>query len=74
MFSICENCGAKYTETSIKELVEVKRSALQNIIKKNEDDREEFKIQPSIYRCKHCGFTLRVKNNERTNKELYKPS
>mgnify|MGYP001240081570 CR=1 FL=1 len=34
MFSICENCGTKYTETSIKELVEVKRSALQNIIKK----------------------------------------
>jgi hypothetical protein len=44
MFSICENCGTKYTETSIKELVEVKRSALQNIIKKTKYVNMENKI------------------------------
>ena len=71
MFTFCEKCGKKYSETEINNLFEVKRSSIQNIaVKKKEEDRKEFLKQPSIYRCNSCGFTLRVFNHERTKKEL----
>lgn len=73
MQTICQNCGKKYSDSDLQQLTEIKRSKIQNIIKKKEDDdRKEFVNQPSIYKCIRCGYTLRAFNNERNNKEFRK--
>lgn len=61
----CEHCGKRYQEKDLNDLYQLKRSEIQNIILKKETDKEKFKKQVTLYRCKSCGHSLRVKNYER---------
>jgi len=62
---ICENCGKKYQEKDLPDLHQIKRSELQNYIGKKETDKEKLKKQVTLYRCRSCGFTVRIKTYER---------
>lgn len=62
---ICNNCGKKYQEKDLPNLFQIKRSEIQNYIGKKETDKEKLKKQVTLYRCRHCGFTLRARTYER---------
>ncbi len=61
---ICDNCSKKYFEKDLPNLYQIKRSDIQNAIKKD-SEKEKFKKQVTLYRCKACGHTLRVRKYER---------
>jgi ribosomal protein L44E len=61
----CEHCGKKYQEKDLNNLYKIKRSEIQNVAIKKETDKEKFKQQVTLYRCRSCGHALRVKNYER---------
>ena len=61
---ICDNCGKKYLEKDLENLFQIKRSDIQNAIKKD-DEKEKIKKQVTLYRCRSCGHALRVRKYER---------
>jgi len=61
---ICVNCGKKYLDKDLESLYQVKRSDIQNTIKKD-SDKEKIKKQVTLYRCRSCGNALRVRTYER---------
>ena len=61
---ICDYCGKKYLEKDLPNLHQIKRSDIQNTIKKD-TDKEKIKKQVTLYRCKNCGHALRVRKYER---------
>ena len=60
----CERCGKKYFDKDLANLYQIKRSDIQNTIKK-ETDKEKIKKQVTLYRCRSCGNALRVRTYER---------
>lgn len=60
---ICANCGKKYLDKDLENLYQVKRSDIQNTIKKD-SDKEKIKKQVTLYRCRSCGNALRVRTYE----------
>ena len=61
---ICEYCNKKYLEKDLSSLFQIKRSDIQNTIKKD-SDKEKIKKQVTLYRCRSCGHALRVRKYER---------
>ena len=61
---ICEYCNKKYLEKDLSSLFQIKRSDIQNTIKKDAD-KEKIKKQVTLYRCRSCGHALRVRKYER---------
>lgn len=61
---ICDNCSKRYLEKDLINLYQIKRSDVQNTIKKD-SDKEKIKKQVTLYRCKNCGHALRVRKYER---------
>jgi DNA-directed RNA polymerase subunit RPC12/RpoP len=61
---ICDHCNKKYFEKDLLNFFQIKRSDIQNTIKKD-SDKEKIKKQVTLYRCRSCGHALRVKKHER---------
>lgn len=61
---ICDYCANKYLEKDIADLHQIKRSDIQNTIKKD-SDKDKIKKQVTLYKCRFCGHALRVRKYER---------